>query len=262
MTTRERLEHKLEKREEWAAKASERCTAEFETARQITEHIPFGQPILVGHHSEAGHRRAIERSAGHMDKGCEAYNLAKYHESKARGLQDQLERTIFSDDEDAVERIEAKIAEREALQERYKNANKVIRSKMTADEKVAELVKLGFEEESARERVEKNAQIPAYAMTNNNSEIRRLKQRLVSIKARNARREAAEQSENGVTVTHCTGTAYIEVTFAEKPDRSIINDLKTSGFYWRQGSWHGPESALPTSVRTMLGIAEKDEVSE
>lgn len=253
MTTRERLEHKLEKREEWAAKASERCTAEFETARQITEHIPFGQPILVGHHSEAGHRRAIERSAGHMDKGCEAYNLAKYHESKARGLQDQLDRTIFSDDEDAVERIEAKIAEKEATQERYKRINKIIRSKATPEEKVAALViTCGMTEAGAKERVEKNAQIPAYAMTNNNSEIRRLKQRLVSIKARNERRTAAEQSENGVTITHCTGTAYVEVTFAEKPERSIINDLKTSGFYWRQGSWHGPETALPESVKAML----------
>lgn len=253
MTTRERLEHKLEKREEWAEKASARCTAEFETARQITEHIPFGQPILVGHHSEAGHRRAIERSAGHMDKGCEAYNLAKYHESKARGLQDQLDRTIFSDDEDAVERIEAKIAEKEATQERYKRINKIIRSKATPEEKVAALViTCGMTEAGAKERVEKNAQIPAYAMTNNNSEIRRLKQRLVSIKARNERRAAAEQSENGVTITHCTGTAYVEVTFAEKPERSIINDLKTSGFYWRQGSWHGPETALPESVKAML----------
>lgn len=253
MTTRERLEHKLEKREEWAAKASERCTAEFETARQITEHIPFGQPILVGHHSEAGHRRAIERSAGHMDKGCEAYNLAKYHESKARGLQDQLDRTIFSDDEDAVERIEAKIAEKEATQERYKRINKIIRSKATPEEKVAALViTCGMTEAGAKERVEKNAQIPSYAMTNNNSEIRRLKQRLVSIKARNERRSAAENSENGVTVTHCTGSAYVEVTFAEKPERSIINDLKTSGFYWKQGSWHGPETALPESVKAML----------
>ena len=253
MTTRERLEHKLEKRQEWAANADAKCSAEFDAAHKVIEHIPFGQPIMVGHHSEAGHRRDLARSASHMDKGCEAYDKARYHESKARGLQEQLDRTIFSDDEDAVERIEAKIAEKEATQERYKRINKIIRSKATPEEKVAALViTCGMTEAGAKERVEKNAQIPAYAMTNNNSEIRRLKQRLVSIKARNERRAAAENSENGVTITHCTGTAYIEVTFAEKPDRSIINDLKTSGFYWRQGSWHGPETALPESVKAML----------
>lgn len=252
MNTRERLEHKLEKRQEWAANADAKCSAEFDAAHKAIEHIPFGQPIMVGHHSEAGHRRDLARSASHMDKGCEAYDKARYHESKARGLQEQLDRTIFSDDDDAIERIEAKIAEKEATQERYKNANKIIRSKATPEEKVAQLVALGFSEDGAKERVEQNAQIPTWAMQNNNSEIRRLKQRIVSIKARNARREAAEQSENGVTITHCTGTAYVEVTFAEKPDRSIINDLKTSGFYWRQGSWHGPETALPESVKAML----------
>ncbi|WP_132290495.1 DUF3560 domain-containing protein [Kribbella sp. VKM Ac-2568] len=29
--------------------------------RQISDHIPLGQPILVGHHSERRHRRDIER---------------------------------------------------------------------------------------------------------------------------------------------------------------------------------------------------------
>ena len=254
MTTRERLENKLERREEWAEKANARAAAEFETARQITEHIPFGQPILVGHHSESAHRHAIERSAGHMDKGCEEYRKAEYHESKARGLERQLANTIFSDDDDAVERIEAKIAEKTADQERYKAVNKIIRSKTTADEKVAQLIALGMNEAGAKERVEKNAQIPTWAMTNNNSEIRRLKQRLVSIKTRNERRAAAENSENGITITPHSGSAYIEVTFAEKPDWNIIHDLKTAGFYWRQGSWHGPQAALPESVKEIAGL--------
>ena len=78
MTTRERLEHKLEKREEWAEKAHERCSAEFNTASEIIKDIPPGQPIMTGHHSEAGHRRLLDRSASHMDKGCEQYiNLRK-----------------------------------------------------------------------------------------------------------------------------------------------------------------------------------------
>lgn len=104
MTRRERLENKLEKRKEWAEKASQRCSAEFEAAHQITEHIPLGQPILVGHHSEGAHRRALERSARHMDRGCEEFEKARYHEAKAEGLASQLETTIFSDDPDAVER--------------------------------------------------------------------------------------------------------------------------------------------------------------
>jgi len=256
MNTRERLEHKLEKRQEWAANADAKCSAEFDAAHKAIEHIPFGQPIMVGHHSEAGHRRDLARSASHMDKGCEAYDKARYHESKARGLQEQLDRTIFSDDDDAIERIEAKIAEKEATQERYKNANKIIRSKATPEEKVAQLVALGFSEDGAKERVEQNAQIPTWAMQNNNSEIRRLKQRIVSIKARNARHEAAMNATNGITIT---GNEWISVTFAEKPDWTILRDLKAARFHWRQGSWHGCRAELPESVKALIEPATTTE---
>lgn len=43
--------------------------AHCEASDAITEHIPMGQPILVGHHSERRHRRALERSWNHLSKG-------------------------------------------------------------------------------------------------------------------------------------------------------------------------------------------------
>lgn len=257
MTTREKLERKLEKRKEWAGKASEKCSAEFETARKITENIPFGQPILVGHHSERMHRRDIERSASHMDKGCAEYRKAEYHEEKARGLQDQLDRTIFSDDEDAVERLQERIDERKATQERYKAANKIIRGKSTAAEKIAALVNLGFGEENARERVEKNLPIPAYALTNNNGEIHRLEARIKDIKRRQA--EQAEAEEAGGVIAHDCGYGYMTVKFAEKPDYEIIRALKSAGFYWSRGAWHGKTESLPACVRDLLPAAPAPE---
>ena len=251
MTKRERLERKLEKRQDWAAKADAKCSAEFEAARKITEGIPFGQPILVGHHSEGMHRRAIERSAGHMDKGCEAYNKAKYHASKAEGLSRMLDNTIFSDDEDAVEKLEQKIAQREKEQETYKAFNKVIRNKkMTEAEKVSELVRLGMSEAGAKERVEKNAQIPSYAMTNNNSEIRRLKERVATIKARQEKTAKAEANPHGVFVE--TGTLMCNVTFAEKPDWTIIKALKDAGYYYHNGTWRGYKEKLPECIRVLI----------
>ena len=251
MTKRERLERKLERRKEWADKSAAKCSAEFEAAHKITENIPFGQPILVGHHSEGMHRRAIERSAGHMDKGCEAYKKAEYHESKAEGLSRMLENTIFSDDEDAVEKLEQKIAAREKEQEQYKAINKVIRNKkMSEAEKVAELVRLGMSEAGAKERVEKNAQIPSYAMSNNNAEIHRLKDRLEKIKARQERTAKAEENPHGVFV-EC-GTSMCRVTFAEKPDYTVIKALKDAGYYWNNGSWRGDKTKLPECIRVLI----------
>ena len=43
----------------------------------------FGQPILVGHHSEGMHRAAIKRSSNAMDKCVEESKKAEHYDSKA-----------------------------------------------------------------------------------------------------------------------------------------------------------------------------------
>ena len=261
VTKREKLERKLEKREEWAEKAREKCSEEFETARKITENIPFGQPILVGHHSEKKHRRDIERSASHMDKGCAEYRKAEYHEEKARGLSRMLENTIFSDDEDANERLTEKLGDRRALQEGYKRINKIIRSKqLTSAEKVKEILLVGIVgEENATEMVGRGYGIPAYAMQNNNGEIRRLEQRIKEITRRKARQAEAEQA-GGVAVT--ISGDYATVTFAEKPEYSIIRAMKDTGFYFSRGSWRGLAACLPECVRDLMPTTAESAVSE
>ena len=69
MTRRERLERKLEKRADWAGKAKDRSAAAFDAAGKRAEGIPFGQPILVGHHSERRDRNYRARIAAGMDRG-------------------------------------------------------------------------------------------------------------------------------------------------------------------------------------------------
>ena len=80
MTRRERLEAKLEKREEWAEGRRADATRRFDTADKSVEMIPFGQPILVGHHSEKRHRAALKRHDNNMRAGCESLDMAKHHE--------------------------------------------------------------------------------------------------------------------------------------------------------------------------------------
>ena len=45
---------------------------------------------------------------------------------------------------------------------------------------------------------------------------------------------------------------YVSVTFAEKPEYGIIRDLKSAGFRWSGGSWHGRRDKIPESVNEML----------
>lgn len=66
---------------------AERKTAEsdarFAKADQLRDVVPFGQPILVGHHSEKRHRRDLERMHDNDRKGIEAMREAQLVESRA-----------------------------------------------------------------------------------------------------------------------------------------------------------------------------------
>lgn len=122
-TRRERLETKLERREEWAGKASAASQAYSAAAQRILDVIPPGQPILVGHHSEHHHRRDLARIDSAMGHAVERYQMSNHHASKADGLARQLDRSIFSDDADAIEALEERIRGLEAKRDAMKAAN-------------------------------------------------------------------------------------------------------------------------------------------
>lgn len=79
----ERARLKAERYSNWAAIAEKKSVDEYSKSHSITEHIPMGQPILVGHHSEARHRRDLDKSWNAMGKSVEYSNKAEAHESKA-----------------------------------------------------------------------------------------------------------------------------------------------------------------------------------
>ncbi|MDD5092811.1 MAG: DUF3560 domain-containing protein [Dehalococcoidia bacterium] len=250
MTRRERLEARLEKRQDWAGKAKARSDAAFGTAHRIADGIPFGQPILVGHHSERHARRDADRIHNSMSKGCEEAHLAEHHEQKAEGLEHQLKTSIFSDDDDSIEALEARISERETQAARYVELNKAWR-KSKGD--VAAYAKLaGISEEAAQKTADMIATayswekqpIPGYSLTNLRATIRKDKERIEMIKNQKARTEKAEQS-GGVVIE---GETYVRVTFAEKPDYEVIKALKDAEFHWGAGSWHGVRAKLPAEL--------------
>lgn len=261
MTRRERLERKAELRRDWAEKRREKAVASFHRASELVAHIPMGQPILIGHHSEKHHRATLERSDNAMRAGCESHAMATHHEHKAEGIERQLDACIFSDDDDAIEQLQAKIDAAEQLQQRMKAANAIIRKEpkyKSTPEKLASLVALGFSETTAARLFGEDflgrVGFEDYRLKNNNANIRRMKQRIEQIKTMNTRKEKAEESPNGVTIE---GGAYVRVTFAEKPLRMVLDALKDAGFRWSGGCWVGARQDLPNSVRDMLGIEHK-----
>lgn len=250
MTRRERLENKLEKRREWADKAEARSTALSNESHRMMSVIPMGQPILVGHHSEKRDRNYRNRAWNKMGKAVEAGKLAEHHEQCAAGIERALENSIFSDDDNAIEELEKRIAEREAERERMKLVNKLYKK---AD---AEGLKaLGLDYESMKAKLAaaggywgKQPHL-AYELSNLGGRIAADKKRIEAIKYRQNKAAEAEAAPGGVLIKE--HGEYAVVTFAEKPDRSILNELKAAGFYWGSGSWSGKAASIPDSVKKL-----------
>lgn len=261
-TRRERLERKLEKREEWADSRAAKARRSSDAAHDAVAGIPPGQPILVGHHSERRHRAALKRHDNAMRRTIENEDMAEHHRSKADGLARQLESNIYSDDPDAIERLEERIAEleeerehRKAVGAAWRKAKRPKADDVDGWQKVAELLGTNLAG-VARARADCGSEegflnrgpVPSYVLTNLGGNIRRLRERLKSVKARQERSAAAEASPEGVTIKRHAGANWCTVTFAEKPERETLQALKAAGYRWSDGSWHGRLADLPDDV--------------
>lgn len=254
MTRRERLENKLERRQEWAEKAEARSNAAASTAHNMTSNIPFGQPNINGRLTGV-----LNRAASAMDRSVAEHRLAEHHRSKAEGLENYLESTIFDDDPDAIEKIEKKLATLEKSQQMMVAANKVCRNKKLDEAgKIAALVEIGLTEENAKTLLHpvhdwQSVGFASYSLQNNNANIRRYRERLESIKRRKTLVERAENAESGVVIDYIYNGKYARVTFAEKPERDIINALKAAGYRWNKCCWIGDADKLPKEVKEYKG---------
>jgi hypothetical protein len=261
VTRRERLERRLEKRREWAASRERKRDQRFAAAGAISDRIPFGQPILVGHHSERGHRRDLARIETNISRGVEDHKMAERHEQAADELARSLDRSIFSDDDDAIEQLETRIAEREANRERGKKINAAWRragkpDPLDPEAWAAFAAKVGAEDAAEAAdglRYQRRADVPGlfsfakpYDPTHDGANIRRDQKRIEEIK-RDQKRRCDSEAAGGVLISR-RGERWCEVTFAEKPERSTLEDLKAAGFRWASGSWVGEAERLPASV--------------
>ena len=123
MTYRERKERRAERRAEWARKRKAKSEAAFDSAKNLADQVPLGQPILVGHHSEGHARRDAGRITSNMAKGVEHEKMASRHTAVAGGIDRQLETSIYRDDVDELERLEEKLAGLESRRDRIKQIN-------------------------------------------------------------------------------------------------------------------------------------------
>ena len=176
-------------------------------------------------------------------------------------------RPIRTGDADALERLAEKIARLEYLQERMKDANKIVRSaKLNNDEKIDALMTIeGITESRARELLKPDFMgrlgFPAYALTNNSANIRRLKERYEQIERRQAVDAAIGERrwdfEGGYVLENPDADRY-QVFHDSKPAREKIDALKAHGLRWTPsaGCWQAYRSPSGKyAVEAVTGIS-------
>lgn len=131
--TRARREARAERRRDWAEGRAAKAGADLERARSMAGAIPFGQPIHVGHHSERTDRNYRDRISRTYERGFEHAGMADRHERAASTLEAELDRAIYSDDVDALERLDEKIAGLEAQRATRKAENAAYRKAHRAE---------------------------------------------------------------------------------------------------------------------------------
>jgi hypothetical protein len=136
MTYRDRREAHAKQLREWADRRESKQDALWQAARtdEATTGIPFGQPILVGHHSERRHRNAIAKMDRAMGAAVENSRKAESMNSRADEIERQAAGAIYSDDVDAVERLRVKLEGLEAERAEIKRLNAAARKGTLTDE--------------------------------------------------------------------------------------------------------------------------------
>lgn len=172
---------------------------------------------------------------------------------------------IKSGDDDAVEKLEKKLEDLKAMQEKMKAANRAIRMK-DVEKGDAKLKELGFSESQIKELRAPDfcgrIGFPDYALQNNNANIHRVEDRLKGLKA--AKKKGNQETDNDFfKVVRNAEAMRLQIIFEGKPEPEVREILKKNGFRWApsNSSWQrhlngNSEYALNRVIEEMKGLQE------
>lgn len=195
----------------------------IERAKDMASIIPFGQPILVGHYSEGRDRNYRKRIRQNFDKGFQALNQADKIAARADAVGTG---GISSDDPDAVTKLRAELDRLEARQQSMKAEN-------------AAWTKAGNKTGRQADGSWVDPPQPAFRLSNNSANIRRIKQRTATLEANADRETKAIERPDGIKVVENADANRLQIFFPSKPDADQRAKLKSAGFRWApsEGAW-------------------------
>ncbi|GGF91435.1 MULTISPECIES: DUF3560 domain-containing protein [Cysteiniphilum] len=255
----ERQEARKQRYKEKAQELAHLSNELAEESSKMARAIPFGQPILVGHHSEKSDRSYRAKIGAKMDKAVAAQDKAEYYAQKAESVG---KGGISNYDPEAAEKIKEKIESLKSENERMKDINKqwrkifnkIAKPRKTIS-KYGEYSYLQEEERKAchyaikdfkqvdevaakklyRVLISSSHWVPYYLMKQpyktDTAEIRRLEQRLELLE-KYADKSTQEVEKNGYKCTQDPEEMRVMFEFDGKPSEEVRDILKRNGFKW------------------------------
>ena len=200
----EKQERKLERFQELGQKAEQQSQAAYEHSNRLSSLIPFGQPILVGHHSEKTHRNHIKKIHNAMDQSVKLQDKAEYYKNKADNILNST--AISSDNPEATNLLKEKLKGLEEQRIKYKEHNK-------------------------QARKENKESLPSYMLSNLSQNIRSVKKRIAYLESKKAIPEI-DQTINGITIKTNKEDNRVRIFFPSIPCEELRTKLKRNGFRW------------------------------
>lgn len=191
---------KKERYEAMAIKTAREASQLYEKATAELSMIPFGQPILVGHHSERVHRNLLERNHNRLGKSFEMQHKAEYYENKAENMGKS---GISSDDPEAVTKLKEKLLGLQTAHQVMNNENKLVKG--------------------AHE---------SWELSNSSANIRSTQKRIEQLMRHNEMEAKPDVVGNGWTLSEDKEENRVMFTFKTIPIEETRTLLKSHGFKW------------------------------
>jgi hypothetical protein len=247
MYTKEEYENKRQARYNRLLAAAERAAKESEsslgTARQMASVIPFGQPMLTDHHSykrDSNYRAKIQNK---YRRGFEL--MQKAEELKSRAASVEANDAIYSDDPEAVQKLDSKLESLLAEQAEMKRINAALRKgadfqtlEMSAEHR-ADLLSID-KHQNYYQPLKKG--FPPYMLTSINAKIKAAKQRAEQVEKKQAMKDE-DFEVNGIRIEGRPSENRIRVYYPARVDAETFALLRRYGFRALRSEGDGAFSA-------------------
>ena len=225
----EKKDAKLEHLQNKARKLRAESNNVYNSANKEASSIPFGQPILVGHHSEKRARNQRSRITNRYEKSFRLSEKANQAAEKIAIVRDNT--AISTDDPEAILKLKEKLTHAELDHTMKKAANAYYRKHKTIDEGFLYYNELGGVLRMLEFALKWNNPT-MYHTTNTNAKVKSIKERIARLE------RLADLAEKGNKEIEFEGGSLlvnydinrIQFFFDSIPDVDIRTKLKGSGF--------------------------------